>query len=115
MNTHDFAMMTRVKEYFEMSRHERRGAIMVLILIALLLVATFAVRSCRQSASPVQDEALIRQFETEADTTTLMAPHKKSFPKPSPNTPRKSHPKKKRHPVGPKRPPAPRLDPVPQF
>lgn len=108
-------MMTRVKEYFEMSRHERRGAIMVLILIALLLVATFAVRSCRQSASPVQDEALIRQFETEADTTTLMAPHKKSFPKPSPNTPRKSHPKKKRHPVGPKRPPAPRLDPVPQF
>ena len=115
MSTHDFVKMSRIKEYFEMTKHERRGAIMLLALIAMLLVATFAVRSCRQSASPVQDEALIRQFETEADTTTLMAPHKKSFPKQDPNTPMKSVPKKKRHPVDPKPSPARRLDPVPRI
>lgn len=98
-----------------MTKHERRGAIMLLALIALLLVATFAVRSCRQSASPVQDEVLIRQYETEADSTTLMAPHKKSFPKQDPNIPFKSVPKKKRHPLDPKPSSARRLDSIPRI
>ena len=107
--------MARLKEFFEMTRHERRGSIIVLALIALLLAATVAVRSCRHSAEQVQDEAVIRQFENEADTAILFAPHKKTLPKPTFNDQRKSKSKKRSRPAAPKPSHERRLDPVPQI
>ena len=107
--------MGKVRDYFEMTRHERRGAIVVLALIAAVLAATCLMRSTDETeqlpASTVTD---IQQFEAEADSAALVVP--KSLPR---------HPavqKKKRRPASsqPTRPskpaPAPRrLDPVPQI
>lgn len=102
--------MATKKEFFEMKRHERRGTIMVLALIAVLLAVTFVVRNCRGVEQPVPMED-IRQFETDADSTTLMVP------KPAHKKPAASR-KKRRHaaPKPSKPAPAPRrLDPVPQI
>lgn len=96
-----------------MKRHERRGAIVVLVLIALLLATTCVMRCHREAATPVPTED-IRQFEAEADSATI------SSPKPSAKKPASSK-KKRRHgsskPSKPSKPaPAPRrLDPVPQI
>ena len=102
--------MATIKEFFEMKRHERRGSIMVLVLIAALLVATFVVRNCRGTEQPVP-VVDIRQFEAEADSATL------TVPKPAHKQPAPAR-KKRRHkaPKPPKPAPAPRrLDPVPQI
>ena len=104
--------MGTIKDFFEMTRHERRGAIMVLVIIAALLVATFAVRNCHETVPPVTSVD-IRQFEAEADSSNLIPPA-------TPPKPEKSvTPKKKRRHATPKSPkpaPAPRrLDPVPQI
>ena len=102
-----------IKDFFEMNRRERRGTIVVLAVIALLLAATVALRCCRADAVPaaVTD---IRQLEAEADSTADV-----SSPSPERDKPAKSPSKKKRRPSTPKKPkpaPAPRrLDPVPQI
>ena len=94
-----------------MSRRERRGTIVILVLIAVLLVSTLAVRTCgRDRALPFQATE-IEQFEADADSVTLTIdktekkqPHRKKGKKQ-----RKSPPKPR-----PEKTPR-RLDPVPQF
>ena len=99
-----------------MTRHERRGAIVVLALIALLLAAICVMRYQRQADVPT-DTAAIERFEAEADSSTVVvskpstekvAPPKYKHPK---SSPKHSKPAK-----SPKSSPAlRRMDPVPQI
>lgn len=100
-----------MKDLFEMTRRERNGTIVVLVIIALLLAGTVVVQHCHY-ASPELQQSTIQQFESEADTSLLIAPSK-------PSDAHKSKPKKqsrKRQPKKPKTSKQPRhIDPVPQF
>lgn len=106
--------MKGLKELFQMSRQERRGTIVVLALIAVLLVGTLVVRSCGKDRSGYfveQDE--IEQFEAATDsvTVTVDKPLKKKNQQHAKRTKqRRSAPKKSRPKDEPRR-----LDPVPQF
>ena len=102
--------MTTIKEFFEMKRHERRGSIVVLALIAVLLAATFVVRNCHQAEQPVP-VVDIRQFEDEADSAVL------TVQKPAHKKPATTRKKRRHSAPKPSKPaPAPRrLDPVPQI
>ena len=97
-----------------MSRRERRGTIVVLALIAVLLVGTLVVRSCGKDPSVnlvSPDE--IEQFEATADSVTITVekPSKKKKRQHTKRTnQRRSDPKKSRPEDKPRR-----LDPVPQF
>ncbi len=97
-----------MRDLFEMTRRERRGTIVVLALIAVLLAATVAVRSCR----PAQQIYFPTEELMITDTTTTPVPDKSGRPA--------KHAKTKKHyPKSPKKSkPSPeprRLDPVPQF
>ena len=107
---------------WSMTRHERRGAIVILVVIALALAATLLVRSCRTDVVPAGIE--VQRFQVEADSSAAVlerqqAPAKRKN-KPSDTlkhkTRRKSGGKRGRKPSGTKPPVAPRpVDPVPQF
>ena len=105
--------MSGLKQLFQMSRRERRGTIVILAAVAVLLVGTQAYRSCvKDTIAPIPATG-INQFETEADSTTLTVGQTKKDAK-------KHHPKRSgQHKKSPKSPrpekPARRLDPVPQF
>lgn len=100
-----------MNDLFEMTRRERQGTIVVLVIIALLLAGTMVVRHCHH-ASPELQKSSIEQFESEADSSLLIAPTK-------PSDAHKSKPKKqsrKRQPKKSKSAKQPRhIDPVPQF
>ena len=106
--------MKGLKELFQMSRQERRGTIVILALIAVLLVSTLVVRTCVKDQSGYivgQDE--IEQFEAATDsvTVTIDKPLKKKKRQHKKRTKqRRSAPKKSRPKDEPRR-----LDPVPQF
>ena len=101
-----------IKNLFVMSRHERMGSMVVLLLIALLLAATALVRSCDHGEPTLVNVADINEFDKQTDTAMVDV----VTPKPA----RKHHkdkPKRHHRPAGsPKPEPAPRrVDPVPQF
>lgn len=107
--------MSSEKDFWQMTRRERRGTIVLLAFIALLLAATATVRSCStEEALPVGQ---MHRFEQQADTVTVdmgardsatRKQHKTSAVKRKP----KSKPKPKKHkPAAEPR----RVDPVPQF
>lgn len=96
-----------------MKRHERRGAIVVLALIAVLLAATCVVRCDRDSVQTVPTVD-ISQFEAEADSTVVINTKPSSKKKATPKTKRRHSSPKPSKPAKPA--PAPRrLDPVPQI
>lgn len=100
------------QDLFSMTRQERRGTIVLLVLIALLLGASWTLKNCgHQDSVPIQSID-IEKFESEIDT--VAAPDFKPVP-----THRRNPTHKKRKPRTPKAPkptPAPRpVDPVPQF
>ena len=101
-------------DFFVMTRRERRGTIVVLLLIAMILISTVAVRSCRSQVPSEIQQADMVQFESSIDSArnqvTKTAPAKKSHA-----TKRKSQ-KKKPSPRPSKPASRPqRMDPVPQF
>ncbi len=99
-------------DLMEMNKRQRRGAIVVLAVIALLLVATVAVRSCRATVPHEVVNVDLQQFEAQADSSASPAdvrPVKKATP-----TTRK--PRRSRHPKPPRPSREPRpVEPVPQF
>lgn len=107
--------MDGFKDFWVMTRRERRGTIVVLAVIALLLALTVMVRSCHAD-EPIQfQETELSVFEAEADSSVLSTPQNN-------NTHKRVSEKKKRHrrPVSkPKRTPSTpqprRIEPVPQF
>ena len=105
--------MSSLKQLFQMSRRERRGTIVILAAVAVLLAGTQVYRSCVKDTVPPLQATEINQFEVEADTTTLTVGYAKKDAK-------KHHPKRsssrRKSPKGPRpEKPARRLDPVPQF
>lgn len=99
-----------------MSRRERRGAIVVMALIALLLVLTVAVRSCSGRMPEEVVSADLPQFEAQVDsamshendkTSSTVAKKKSSSKRKKP----RPHADKKPKPSPGTRP----LNPVPQF
>ena len=64
-------IMNGLKESFRMSRRERRGTIVILALIAVLLVSTQAVRSCGKDRAVPLQVTEIEQFEADADSVTF--------------------------------------------
>lgn len=105
--------MSESGKMWSMTRHERRGTIVILVLIALLLGATVMVRSCRDDTVTTTTD--VQRFQQEVDSVAKAgkptdAPHGK----PSKTTKSKRH--RARKPERPKTPPKPRpVDPVPQF
>ena len=97
-----------------MSRQERRGTIVILALIALLLIGTLVVRSCGEDRSEdIVEHNEIEQFEAATDsvTVTVDKPLKKKNQQHAKRTKKhRSTPKKSRPEDKPRR-----LDPVPQF
>ena len=107
--------MSGFKDFWVMTRRERRGAIVVLAAIALLLAITVMSRSCHTD-QPIQIQGTaLSDFEAEADSSTVSTEKAHKAHK-------RVHEKKKHHrrPASkPKRTPAApqprRIDPVPQF
>lgn len=106
--------MSGKRDFWIMTRRERQGTIVVLAVIALLLVITVAVRSCRDDVPIEAQSTQLIEFEAEIDSlkvTEDKKPHKVHRDKA-----KSKNKKKKKH----SRPssPAPRprpVDPVPQF
>lgn len=106
--------MSGLKDSFQMSRRERRGTIVILALIAVILIVTLVVRSCGNDQSAIFVESdEIERFEEATDSVTVTV--EKSFKEKKRQHPkqpkqRRSSPKKSRPDNQPRR-----LDPVPQF
>lgn len=104
--------MKQWQDFFSMTRRERQGAIVLLLLIALLLGVSLALKNCgNKETIPVQTVE-IEKFESEIDSIVIPGV------KPSPAHKRpSSHKKRKPRKPKPTKPaPAPRpVDPVPQF
>ena len=96
-----------------MTRRERRGSIVILVLIAVLLAATAVVRSCR--TDEVIPTEQLQSFEQMTDTSTVVLDTRQSASKkrgkaPAAKRKRKSKPAKSKPSPEPRR-----MDPVPQF
>ena len=104
--------MKQWQDFFSMTRRERQGAIVLLLLIALLLGVSLAVKTCgNKEAIPVQTVE-IEKFESEIDSIAI--PGVK--PTPAHKRPSSHKKRKPRKPKPTKPAPAPRpVDPVPQF
>lgn len=102
--------MGKWQDFFAMSRHERRGTIALMALIALVLAVTALLRLCSPAPQVQVPQADIEQFEQHIDSIQPSTPTHGKRKKPVSS--RKPHrPSKK-----PKSPPQPRrLDPVPQI
>lgn len=105
--------MNDMKGFFKMTRRERRGTIVLLVLLALVMAGTLANRSCRDAVPEDVKTAEMLMFESEIDSSKVTVP-KSQKKKRSPNkkskkrrTPPSSSPK-------PNKPPRP-IDPVPRF
>lgn len=105
--------MSVLKQLFKMSRRERRGTIVVLAAIAIILAGTQVYRSCvNDTIAPLQATE-INQFEAEADTAALTVGQAKKDNKK--HHPKRSSPRRKSPKGSPPQKPTRRLDPVPQF
>ena len=97
-----------------MTRHERRGAVVILLIIALMLAVAYVARCHRPTGVPTATE-VVKQFEAEVDSSTVeefKTSPKKSVKPDGKRSKRKSHKPTQK----PKSTPTPRrMDPVPQF
>jgi len=101
-----------------MTRSERRGTIVVLVLIALMLAGTVAVRSCRTVEPAVLEQQAVEMEHFDAETDSVPMPAVKRQQHSSRDSSRRSlRPRRTRKNKPPKLArPAPRpMDPVPQF
>lgn len=100
-----------------MTRRERMGTIVILLIVAMLLAGTLMVRSCRHDDVVLASELRIDEFEAAADSASaaLSVPQvKKHGKRDGAKKSRKSRPGGK--PSRPERKTAPKpIEPVPQF
>lgn len=105
-----------MKDFFDMTRHERRGTIVLLALIAAVMVATLCMRSCTATGVKSSYTSEMQNFEDEIDSSRVTV--RPSTGRRVKNEGGQRHVKKKkkssRNPKQPDRQPR-RLDPVPQF
>ncbi len=105
-----------MKDFFDMTRRERQGTILLLALISMVLMCTMAVRSCRTTSQWTVQPAEIQRFESECDSSRV--PEASSSRQADAKSRQPKKPASKRHhaPAPDKRRHEPRrLDPVPQF
>lgn len=110
--------MSDSRKLWQMTKRERRGTIVVLVVIALLLGLATSLRYCRDES--VVETTELQRFRSEVDT--VAAPEK---PSKSPKAPagKKHAPKHKKQPKSDKpKPDKPKpssqprpIDPLPQF
>ena len=97
-----------------MTRRERQGTVVVLLLIALLLVGSVVIRSCRPNEEYRLNDVEIQQFEESLDSVKMTeTKHAKKHRNDS-----VKHKRQHRRPARKKSKPASeprRMDPVPQF
>ena len=99
------------KGFFDMSRRERRGTIVLLALMVVLLLVTAVVKLKKSTPPAPAVQAAVEAFEAETDSVIITA-KKPSSPKQA----KKRRPSKRPSPKKPKPSDQPRrLDPVPQF
>lgn len=102
--------MGKWQDYFGMTRHERRGTIAFLTLIALVLAVTALLRLCAPAPQVEVQHDDIELFEQQIDSIQPSTPAHEKHKKPA-TTRKRPRPSKQ-----PKSPPQPRrLDPVPQI
>ena len=104
------------REWFVMTRHERRGALALLVLLMLAVVTLWLVRSRTSALTPAEAQQLQR-FEAQVDSMTVRADSAARHLKPKKEKTHKTRKNgKARKPGGKKPSSAPRrLDPVPQY
>lgn len=107
--------MSGLKDFLAMTRHERRGTIVVLVVIAVILAMTAMVRSCPSDSLDAEQVIEMQRFQNEVDTVsmTVDGQGKSRKPKAGKKKPRRPRAKKPKH-VKPAPQPR-RIDPVPQF
>jgi len=110
--------MSRASDFFNMTRRERRGTIVLLALVALAIALTAALRTCDDRDAVALDSEAVEQFEAQIDSVR----HQQGAPAGSKAKSKKNQDKKKKKSKrssdkkSPKAPTQPRrLDPVPQF
>lgn len=105
--------MNDSSKLWQMTKRERRGTIVVLVVIALLLGMALTVRYCRDE--PVVETTELQRFRYEVDTVAVPEKPTKSHKTP---TGKKHAPRHKKQPKPdkpkPSAPPRP-IDPLPQF
>jgi len=106
-------VMSGMRDFFSMTRRERQGTVALLAVIALLLLGTVAVRSCRPMPPLESSSVEMQRFEDDVDSSSVTVTDKpsKRQARPTRRAPKRSpHPKKSK----PHTPPRP-VDPVPTF
>ena len=105
-------MKKKFKELFVMTRRERRGTIVLLMLMAVIIMLSTIIGHRHENMPQNQTAAQLESFEQQTDTTVLTV-EKVKLHKPG----KKRHGSKRQS--GKKEKPTPdkprRLDPVPQF
>ena len=103
--------MSQMGDFFGMTKHERMGTIILLLVIALLTIGSFAVKGCSSDEIELSQSTEIQRFESETDSLKqVVVPKKDKKPYSA------SKKRQRRHDSKPKKtPPARPVDPVPQF
>ena len=114
--------MTSGKDFFAMTKRERRGTIVVLIVIVALLVLTYAMRHSKPASPDAVLATEMLMFESQVDSAREAAvEHQSRIKHPGDRKKKdkdKAGKKRQRHKSKPKNHPAkqPRgVDPLPQF
>ncbi len=64
--------MAKWKDFFAMKRHERVGALVVLVLILVAVLAQWLVPRCTHEATPPLNDEQLERFERETDTALVV-------------------------------------------
>lgn len=100
-----------------MTRNERRGTIVLLVIIALLLVGCVVARSCSSHDTIAVDAVEMEDFKVEADSAIKTMQTRQHSATQRTRHERGKSPSRKKRPHREKKqsPPERRMDPVPQF
>ena len=100
--------MNKWQDFFAMTRHERRGALALLALLALVLLVTALFRWCAPATHVTSPQTDVEQFQQQIDSLQPAMPASKQPVKPKKQ---RLAPTKRSKPHHQQR----RLDPVPQI
>lgn len=64
--------MAKWSNFFSMTRHERTGALVVLVLIAAAVVAQWAIPRCSHEETPPLTDEQLSRFQHETDTSLVV-------------------------------------------
>ena len=104
-----------MKELFDMTRRERRGTIIVLALIALVLAVTVMTRLWHDEPPVVPHQEEMLRFDAVTDSVPPSQALHRGKPHSGRHPVKKKSPKKSGKKSGEKSPSSAPMDPVPQF